>query len=79
MEGSLINSFQDPSSGIQLVPLPANLVSVPPNSNPAPPVLVRGQDSLQRMPELQRFLQQCDDPSYYLNYHQVSLCFLPSL
>ena len=62
--------YVEPSSGINLVPLPANLVPatfVPtPNQTPIPPA-----NSLTKLAELQSFLLQCDQPSYFKNYYDV--------
>ncbi len=71
METALMNSTFDPCFGFELLPLPANLVPVATMAQPAPPVIVKNSGSLQRMSELQRFLDQCAEPSYFLNYHQV--------
>jgi hypothetical protein len=72
--------FCDPST-LNLVPLPTGLIPLA-SAAPAPPLTAAPAprtDSLSRLPELHRFLLQCDQPSYYGNYHQVRPSFPISL
>lgn len=62
-------------TGIDLVPLPSNLVPMVPVASPYPTPVAAAplpSNSLLRMSELQHFLNQCDAPSYVKNYLSVS-------
>ena len=69
MEGAQPAKEQHPFSAFNLVPLPANAVSL--GTNFIPNNAATRPNSLSRLGELQNFLLQCDNPSYYGNYYQV--------
>lgn len=60
--------YTEPTSGMNLVPLPANIIPLGPNGLMPTPMRA---SSLSRLAELQRFLLQCDEPSYFGNYFEV--------
>ena len=65
----MASMYGDPAVGLNLVPLPANVM--PFSTGSMRPAQAPTSNSLSRLPELQRFLLQCDDPSYQGNYFQV--------
>ena len=60
--------YTEPFSGMNLVPLPANVIPLAPGAFMPTPMRA---NSLTRLAELQRFLLQCDEPAYFGNYFEV--------
>lgn len=60
----------DPATGMDLVPLPSNLV--PMGTHGLDTCAALKSTSLTKMGELTQFLKQCDDPAYTVMYQNVS-------
>jgi len=64
--------FHERAIGTELVPIPADLVPIMPmDVGLLRPPSAMPSESMARFTELQRFLAQCDDPSYVQNYSLV--------